>query len=104
MRAEERYSAAKAALEEAKRDREALRGRLADNVPVGEEVEGAGYRVTRSVRNSGEKFRLVAFLEKHPLPAKMRPFVVPGTEYEVWSVKEIADSAKRSRGGRGATA
>lgn len=88
LRAEQAVAAAQIALTEAKQERDKVRERYADRVPVGEEFVVAGIRVKRVEKSSGRSFKLRDYLEKHKLTAAMRPFVKDGSPYELWIVKE----------------
>lgn len=85
--AEARYREAKRALEAAKEEREQVRARYADRVPIGAVISAGGLVIKRRVQTSGPSFRLAAFLERHKLTAQMRPFVTKGSPFEVWDVR-----------------
>lgn len=85
--AEAAYASAKRAFEEAKEEREAVRDRYRDRVPLGAVVAAGGLEVKRREQSSGPSFRIAAFLKDHSLTRKMRPFYSDGTPYEVWDVR-----------------
>lgn len=85
-KAEADYASAKAKLEQAKEDREKVRERYRDRLPIGQEVVAGGVRIKRSQKSTGQRFSLSRYLEKHKLTAAMKPFVSLGS-YEDWQVK-----------------
>lgn len=85
--AESAYTAAKDAFEAAKAEREAMRERYRDRVPLGEVLRVGGLRIKRRVQTSGPSFRLAAYLADHKLTQAMRPYVNKGTDFEVWDVR-----------------
>lgn len=90
VRAEDAVTAASAALEQAKRERAEVRASYADLLPLGEEVELAGYRLKRALKSTGQRFSLKGYLERHGrVTAAMQPFVSGPTSYEDWQVKPL---------------
>lgn len=86
--AERAYSAAKQAYEDAKTEREEVRERYADRVPLGESVRAGAFEITRREHRNGPSFSIAGFLEKHKLTKTMHPFYDEGGSHERWSVKE----------------
>ena len=90
VRAEAAVDRAAAALKAAKKERDAVRARYREAVPLDEEIEVAGYSFKRVQKTTGPSFRLKAYLERHQLTDEMRPFVGTATSYEDWHVKPVA--------------
>jgi phytoene/squalene synthetase len=85
--AEKAVSEASTALEAAKRERDEVRDRYRDQLPLGEVVEVAGLRLKRREQRGRQYFDLSGFEEKHPLTKAMLRFVKRGRSFEVWDVK-----------------
>jgi hypothetical protein len=84
--AEAKYARAKRDLEVAKVERDVVRARYAERLPLGQVVEAGGYVLKRIRKSTGKRFRLSAFLERHKLTKAMEPFVSE-REYEDWQVR-----------------
>jgi hypothetical protein len=84
--AEAAYAHAKRALEEAKLERDAMRERYSERVPLGKVIVAGGLTIKRRVQSTGKRFALAQFLVKHKLTAAMRPYVSENS-YEVWDVR-----------------
>jgi hypothetical protein len=90
--AERAHDEAKRALADRRRERDEIRSRYKDLIPLGELLEVGGIRIKRILKTSGQHFRLKAFLGRHKLTKAMAPFVSDPTEYEDWQVQEKAES------------
>lgn len=87
--AERACDEAKAEYERRRLERNAIRDRYRDRVPLTDEIVVGGIRLKRVTKTSGERFRLKAYLAAHKLTAAMRPFVSPASQYEDWFVDEV---------------
>lgn len=88
LAAEQRVERAKSQLKLAEGDRQKLRERYRERLPLGEEIEVAGIRVKFSIAKTGAQFSIAKYREAgHELTAAMREFYSqPGTR-EAWLVQ-----------------
>lgn len=99
--AEVTYDKLAAALAEAKKARNELRGRFKARIPPStdpkdadkdvRQVEAGGFRIRVSTFDGGEYFSLKDYREAgHPITPEMEPHVHDGEQREKWTVKALA--------------
>lgn len=88
--AEAKYSEAKAAMETAKEERDAVRAKHKDRAPLGEWIIVKGVaQIRRRTKGTGERFSLSKYRAAgHKLTKAMAPFVSSGS-YDEWDVKPL---------------
>jgi len=74
-RAQLAYIDAKRATDRARKERDRLPDQYRDRLPADEWLTVAGYRLRRSMRSTGQRFSLLAYLERHRLTKAMEPFI-----------------------------